>query len=106
MKQPFALKTSKQYDRDVKLAKRLGLDIEKLLEVIKLLRNDEPLPANLHNHLLSGIPRYALSPSIAQERMPTFSAKAENDKPRPYETYGHNPWVTIRDAYSNNSNSN
>ncbi|MBQ6192814.1 MAG: type II toxin-antitoxin system YafQ family toxin [Prevotella sp.] len=54
MKQPFALKTSKQYDRDVKLAKRRGLDIEKLLEVIKLLRNDEPLPANLHNHLLSG----------------------------------------------------
>ena len=53
MKQPFALKTSKQYDRDVKLAKRRGLDIEKLLEVIKLLRNDEPLPANLHNHLLS-----------------------------------------------------
>lgn len=54
MKQPFGIKTSKQYDRDVKLAKRRGLDIEKLLEVIKLLRNDEPLPANLHNHLLSG----------------------------------------------------
>ena len=54
MKQPFAIKTSKQYDRDVKLAKRRGLDIEKLLGVIKLLRNDEPLPANLHNHLLSG----------------------------------------------------
>ena len=28
MKQPFAIKTSKQYDRDVKLAKRRGLDIE------------------------------------------------------------------------------
>lgn len=54
MKQPFAIKTSKQYDRDVKLAKRRGLDIEKLLGVIKLLPNDEPLPANLHNHLLSG----------------------------------------------------
>ncbi len=54
MKQPFGIKTSKQYDRDVKLAKRRGLDIEKLLEVIMLLRNDEPLPANLHNHLLSG----------------------------------------------------
>ena len=54
MKQPFAIKTSKQYDRDVKLAKRRGLDIEKLLGVIKLLCNDEPLPANLHNHLLSG----------------------------------------------------
>lgn len=32
--------------------------------------------------------------------MPTFSAKAENDKPRPYETYGHSHGVTIRDAHS------
>ena len=54
MKQPYVIKTYKQYERDVKLAKRRGLDIEKLLEVIRLLRNDEPLPVQLHNHMLSG----------------------------------------------------
>lgn len=42
MKQPFAIKTSKQYDRDVKLAKRRGLDIEKLLGVIKLCVTTSP----------------------------------------------------------------
>jgi hypothetical protein len=31
MKQFYAIKTYKQYDRDVKLAVRRGLDIEKLL---------------------------------------------------------------------------
>ena len=54
MKQPYQVRTYKQYDRDVKLAKRRGLDIEKLLEVIRLLRNDEPLPERLRNHLLTG----------------------------------------------------
>lgn len=54
MKQFYAIKTYKQYDRDVKLAVRRGLDIEKLLTVVDMLRKDEPLPANLHNHMLSG----------------------------------------------------
>ena len=54
MKKFFEIKTYKQYDRDVKLAVRRGLDIEKLLEVVRLLRLDEPLPANFHNHLLTG----------------------------------------------------
>ena len=52
MKQFYAIKTYKQYDRDVKLAVRRGLDIEKLLTVVDMLRKDEPLPANLHNHML------------------------------------------------------
>jgi len=54
MKRLYEIRTYKQYDRDVKLAVRRGLDIEKLLNVIKLLREDEPLPANLHNHMLTG----------------------------------------------------
>ena len=54
MKQFYAIKTYKQYDRDVKLAVRRGLYIEKLLTVVDMLRKDEPLPANLHNHMLSG----------------------------------------------------
>ena len=54
MKQLYEIKTYKQYDRDVKLAVRRGLDIEKLLEVVRLLRQDEPLPEKYHNHLLHG----------------------------------------------------
>ena len=54
MKQFYEIRTYKQYDRDVKLAVRRGLDIEKLLKVVDMLRKDEPLPANLHNHMLSG----------------------------------------------------
>jgi len=38
MKQVYEIRTYKQYDRDVKLAVRRGLDIEKLLEVVRLLR--------------------------------------------------------------------
>lgn len=34
MKQFYEIKTYKQYDRDVKLAVRRGLDIEKLLTVV------------------------------------------------------------------------
>ena len=54
MKQLYEIKTYKQYDRDVKLVVRRGLDIEKLLEVVRLLRQDEPLPEKYHNHLLHG----------------------------------------------------
>ena len=54
MKYLYEVKNSKQYDRDVKLAKRRGLDIEKLIGVVEKLRTGEPLPANLHNHLLTG----------------------------------------------------
>ena len=54
MKKLYNVTNSKQYERDVKLAKRRGLDIEKLLDVVDMLRTDEPLPVNLHNHLLHG----------------------------------------------------
>lgn len=54
MKQVYEIRTYKQYDRDVKLAVRRGLDIEKLLEVVRLLRQGELLPAKYRNHLLTG----------------------------------------------------
>ena len=54
MKQVYEIRTYKQYDRDVKLAVRRGLDIEKLLEVVRLLRQGELLPAKHRNHLLTG----------------------------------------------------
>ena len=54
MNEPYTIKTYKQYEKDVRLAVKRGLDIEKLLEVINLLRLDKPLPENLRNHLLHG----------------------------------------------------
>ncbi|MBQ4509015.1 MAG: type II toxin-antitoxin system YafQ family toxin [Paludibacteraceae bacterium] len=54
MKQVYDIKTSKQYERDVKLAVRRGLDIEQLLDVVRLLRAGELLPAKCHNHFLHG----------------------------------------------------
>ena len=54
MKQPYGIKTSKQYERDVKLAVRRGLDIEKLLDVVRLLSEGKPLPDKHRNHLLHG----------------------------------------------------
>ena len=54
VRQPFEITTTKQYEKDVKLAKRRGLDIEKLLEVVGLLRRGEVLPVKYRNHLLVG----------------------------------------------------
>lgn len=54
MKQYYDIKTYKQYDRDVKLAVRRGLDMEQLLTVVDMLRKDEALPPKYHNHLLHG----------------------------------------------------
>ena len=54
MKQLYEIRTYRQYDRDVKLAVRRGLDIEKLLEVVRLLREGDPWPVKYHNHLLAG----------------------------------------------------
>lgn len=54
MKQYYEIRTYQQYDRDVKLAVRRGLDIEKLLEVVSFLQQGETLPEKYHNHLLHG----------------------------------------------------
>ena len=54
MKQFYDIKTYKQYDRDVKLAVRRGLDMEQLLTVVDMLRKGEALPPKYKNHLLHG----------------------------------------------------
>ena len=54
MNLPYEVTNTKQYERDVKLAKRRGLDIEQLLAVVRMLRINEPLPEKYHNHLLHG----------------------------------------------------
>jgi len=50
----FSLHYTNTYLKDLKLARRRRLDENRLNEVIKLLLSGEPLPANLHNHILTG----------------------------------------------------
>ena len=50
----FSLHYTNTYLKDLKLARRRRLDEDRLNEVIKMLLSGEPLPANLHNHLLTG----------------------------------------------------
>lgn len=50
----YEIKTSRKFVKDVKLAVRRGLDIEKLLAVVALLSQDEPLPENCRDHILKG----------------------------------------------------
>ena len=45
---------STQYKRDVKAAKKSGLDIEKLDLIVQLLAADVALPARNRDHALSG----------------------------------------------------
>ena len=50
----FSLHYTNTYLKDLKLARRRRLDENRLNEVIKLLLSGEPLPTNLHNHILTG----------------------------------------------------
>lgn len=50
----YSIETTRQYDKDVKLAKKRGLDIDKLIDVVVKLANEECLPARNHDHALSG----------------------------------------------------
>ena len=44
--------TTKQYEKDVKLAKKRGLNIQKLVDIVRLLANDETLPIANRDHPL------------------------------------------------------
>ena len=50
----YEIKTSKRYEKDVRLAVSRGLDIEELLKVIKLLMQGQPLPERCRDHPLKG----------------------------------------------------
>jgi len=45
---------TRQFSRDVKRMRKRGKDLQKLQEVVKLLAEDIPLPANYRDHLLIG----------------------------------------------------
>ena len=50
----FDLSITTQYKRDLKLARKRGLDENLLDDIIKLLINEKPLPAKNKNHMLVG----------------------------------------------------
>ena len=50
----YNIQATRQYDKDVKLAKKRGLDINKLIEVVCKLASGEELPAQNRDHALSG----------------------------------------------------
>ena len=50
----FSLKLTKRYLRDLKLARKRGMDESLLNGIIGKLLNDEPLPAKNHDHQLHG----------------------------------------------------
>lgn len=50
----YKIDTTKQYMRDVKLAKRQGLPLERLAAIIRLLEKGSPLPPKNKDHQLTG----------------------------------------------------
>lgn len=48
------INTTHQFMKDLKKAKKKGLDITKLNEVVRLIAMQEPLPAKNKDHNLSG----------------------------------------------------
>lgn len=50
----YTVKPTGPFRKDLKRAKKRGLLLSDLYTVVGMLENDESLPANLYNHLLSG----------------------------------------------------
>ena len=51
----YELKKTSQFKASFKLARKRGLDISLLEDIVEKLRMDKPLEQNNHNHELSGI---------------------------------------------------
>ena len=50
----YEVKTMTQFRRDLKLAKKRGLQLPDLFDVVEKLSNDEPLPEQNRDHALHG----------------------------------------------------
>lgn len=50
----YTIKTTGSFKKDLKLAKRRGLSLNDLYDVVDILENDKPMPEKYHNHLLHG----------------------------------------------------
>lgn len=51
---PLRLLTGRRYDKDVGLAQRRKMDMDRLIAVIESLRNRQPLAARHRDHALTG----------------------------------------------------
>ena len=50
----YQVSTTGQFKKDLKRAKKRGLNLQDLIHVVELLANDEPLPESNHDHNLHG----------------------------------------------------
>ena len=50
----YNIQTTHQYDKDVRLAKRRGLDVDKLIDVVVRLADGQELPPKNRDHTLTG----------------------------------------------------
>jgi len=50
----FSLKTTKQFDRDMKRIKKRNKDISKLNEAVRLLLSGREMPSKYEDHALTG----------------------------------------------------
>ncbi|MEL7626757.1 MAG: type II toxin-antitoxin system YafQ family toxin [Anaerolineaceae bacterium] len=51
----YSVKFTSQFKKDLKLAKRRGLDETKFVNVLEILTDGECLPEQYHDHALSGV---------------------------------------------------
>lgn len=50
----YKVETTNKFEKDIKLAKKRGLDMSKLFSIVQLLSEDKLLPARCRDHLLQG----------------------------------------------------
>ena len=50
----YEIKTTKKFEKDLKLAVKRNLDVEKLLAIVFLLSEGKPLPEHCRDHILKG----------------------------------------------------
>ena len=50
----FAIQTTTRFNKDFKRCKKRGYPMQKLMEVVALLEQDQPLPPNCLPHKLTG----------------------------------------------------
>ena len=95
----YEVKPTRQFRRDLKLAKKRGLMLSDLFDVVEKLSNDKPLDEHCRDHALHGDyqgyrechintdwllvyekdPKYAFCLFTAQAHIPTFSVMARKD---------------------------
>ncbi len=50
----YQVTSTSQFKKDLKVAKKRGLDLDELFQIVDYLADDIPLPPNNHNHQLVG----------------------------------------------------